>query len=167
MVFDSSELCMFDSIAGEHIEAYGTDLRFWHQDHEHTKRDALYDEPVDRAFKGPYLLKGYVEYAGGTPEMTEQGMRVTWAGNIWIARSSLEAANAPAPLEGDVISYWDVPFFAEHAVNSEEPVPGKMYAFDVVNSDDDGHVFDSEAFLYFKLDVRRRTEFTPERRLAG
>lgn len=163
---DGSELQMFDSIAQEHVKAHGTEILYWRQDLDRSQRDPLYDEPVDRSFRGPYKVYGFVEYAAGQPETTEQGMRVTWAGTVWIPRVEFEQSGAGSPLEGDVLQYWNVPWFGEHGVNSEE-VPGRGYYFDVVNADDDGHVFDSAAFVGFKLEVRRRTEFTPERRLEG
>lgn len=163
---DGSEIATFDHFVVERTRAHGTKLDYWHQDLKRTKRDALYDEPIDRVWAGPYKIYGYVEYAPGQPEMREEGMRVTWTGNIWIPRAELELVKAPPPLEGDIIRYWRIPFFAEHGVNSEESaVDTAGYFFDVVNSDDDGHIADAEAFVGFKLEVRRRTEFTPERRL--
>lgn len=163
---DAQELFVFDSIANEHVEAHGTEIKYWRQDLDRSLRDPLYDEPVDRCFRGPFQMFGFVEYPPGVPEMTENGMRVTWATSVWIPRVQFESAGAGSPLEGDVLQFWDLPFFGEHGVNAEE-VPGRGYYFDVVNADDDGHVFDSAAFVGFKLEVRRRTEFTPERRLEG
>jgi hypothetical protein len=164
-----AEACVFDSIAEEHVSGHGTDLLFWHQDVEHSIRDPLYDEPIDRAWRGPYALKGFVEYMAGQPQMDEQGMTVRWRGFIWIARSALESAGAPAPLEGDVLKFWDNKFFTEHSVNSDEDAihgpPPSGYFFDVINADDDGHIFDTGHFVGLKLEVMRRTEFTPERRL--
>jgi hypothetical protein len=167
MVLDSKELCVFDSIAQEHVDAHGTDVKFYHQDIPGSSRDPLYDEPVDREFRGPYKLKAFVEYPPATPEMTENGMRVTWTGSVWVARAALEVHGIPAPLEGDIFQFWDtVEFYKEHSVGHEH-VPGAGYYFDVVTVDEDGHVFDSEAFVGFKCEIRRRSEFTPERRLAG
>lgn len=165
-VIDGSEIATFDHFAVERTEATGTNLDYWHQDIEGSVRDPLYDEPIDRKWKGPFKIVGYVEYAPGQPEMREEGMRVTWTGTIWMARKAIEDAGAPAPLEGDVIRYWPIPFFAEHGVNSEKSaVRTAGYFFDVVNCDDDGHIGGAAAFVGFKLEVRRRTEFTPERRL--
>lgn len=164
---DGSELCVFDTWAEEKMEAHGTPVKYYHQDIEGSERDPLYDEPVDREFRGPFLLKGFVEYPPGVPEMTENGMRVTWTGIVYFARATLEAKGLPTPLEGDILQFWDeVLFFREHGVNGED-VPGAGYYFDVVNVDDDGHIFDSAAFTHLKMEIRRRTEFTPERRLAG
>lgn len=169
--FSDKEACVFDKIAQEHTEAIGTTLYFWHQDIEHSIRDPLYDEPIDRAWDGPYKIKGYVEYMEGQPQMQEQGMTVRWQGTIWIARSSLEDAGAPAPLEGDVFKFWDNKFFTEHSVNADEDalhgIPKPGYFFDVINADDDGHIFDEAHFVGMRIQVMRRTEFTAERRLES
>jgi hypothetical protein len=163
---NGQEICFFDGLVEDHLNTHGTDITYWHQDIENSTRDPIYDEPIDRAWLGPYRLKGYAEYIAAAPEAREEGTRVTWNGTLWLSRKGLEDIGAPAPLEGDVVKYWDNRFFAEHSTNGEH-VPGSGYYFDVVNSDDDGHVFDSANFTGFKLTIARRTEFTPERRLAG
>ena len=157
---------MFDHFAQEHTEASGTEILFWHQNLEESLRDPLYDEPIDREWLGPYKLKAWVEYIAGSPQMTENGMTVRWSGTMWIARKTLEDAGVPAPLEGDVIKYWDNKFFTEHGVNAEEGVHGGYY-FDIINVDDHGHVHDSGHFVGLTINIMRRTEFTPERRLDG
>ncbi len=169
--FSEQESCVFDSIAQEFTEAIGTTLYFWHQDLSASIRDPLYDEPIDRAWKGPYKMKGFVEYMEGRPQMQEQGMSVRWQGQIFLARATLEAAGAPAPLEGDVFRFWDNQFFTNHSVNDDKdalqgtPRPG--YYFDVINCDDTGHIHDEAHFTGFVITVMRRTEFTPERRLES
>lgn len=159
-----SEGAMFDHFAQEHTGASGTEVLLWHQDLEESIRDPLYDEPIEREWQGPFKFKAWVEYIAGTPQMQEEGMTVRWQGNIWVARKELEDTGTPAPLEGDVIKYWDNKFFAEHGVNAEHGVEGGYY-FDVINVDDDGHVNDSGHFVGLTITVLRRTEFTPERRL--
>lgn len=166
---EESEACFFDSIAQEHVKAHGTDLMFWHQDIEASVKDPLYDEPIAREWAGPYKIKGFVEYMAGTPQMQEEGMTVRWSGRVWVARVELEERGAPAPLEGDVFKFWDNKFFTEHSVNADEaalhgsPKPG--YFFDIINVDDDGHVFDTGHFVGLVITVSRRTEFAAERRL--
>ena len=157
---------MYDHFAQEHVEASGTDILLWYQDLENSLRDPLYDEPIDREWLGPFKLTGWVEYIAGTPQMREEGMVVRWEGRIWIARKELEDTGTPAPLEGDMIKYWDDKFFAEHGVNAQSGVHGGYY-FDVINVDDDGHVQDDGHFVGLTINVLRRTEFTPERRLEG
>ena len=161
---DGRDAAMYDHFAQEHVNASGTTILLWHQDLEESLRDPLYDEPIDRVWAGPYKLKAWVEYIAGTPQMREEGMTVRWEGRIWVARKELEDTGTPAPLEGDVIKYWDNKFFAEHGVNAEEGVHGGYY-YDVINVDDAGHVQDSDHFVGLTINVLRRTEFTAERRL--
>lgn len=164
-VLDGSDGPLFDHFAQEHTAASGTEILYWHQDLETSLRDPLYDEPIDRVWRGPFKLKGFVEYMEGQPQMSENGMTVRWQGRIFIARLELEQSNAPAPLEGDVLKFWENKFFQEHSVNGDESIPNAGYYFDVINADDVGHVHDSDRFVGFNLTVQRRTEFTAERRL--
>lgn len=161
---DGQDASMFDHFAQEHVNASGTEILLWHQDLQESIRDPLYDESIEREWLGPYKLKAWVEYIAGAPQMQEQGMSVRWEGTVWIARKELEDTGTPAPLEGDVIKYWDNKFFAEHGVNAEHGVHGGYY-YDVINVDDDGHVQDSAHFVGLTMNILRRTEFTPERRL--
>lgn len=161
---DGRDSTMFDHFAQEHVAASGTDILLWHQDLENSIRDPLYDESIERVWQGPFKFKGYVQYMAGEPSMRDEGMTVRWQGTIWIARKELEDKKTPAPLEGDVVKFWENKFFAEHGVNAEHGVEGGYY-FDVINADDIGHVNDSDHFVGITLTVLRRTEFTPERRL--
>jgi hypothetical protein len=163
---DASEGAVFDHFAQEQVKAVGTELSYWHQDLEGSKRDPLYDEPIQRKWAGPYKISGFVEYMEGQPQMREEGAVVRWEGRIWIARKELEDNNAPAPTEGDIIQYWDDRFFTSFSVNDAE-VPKAGYYFDVIKASDDGHVGDTSHFVGFSIQVLRRTEFTPERRLEG
>jgi len=163
---DGRDAAMYDHFAQEHLQAIGTDMLLWHQDLAQSIRDPLYDESIDREWQGPFKFKGFAAYIAGSPQMREEGMVVRWEGTIWVARKELEDTGTPAPLEGDVIKYWDDKFFAEHGVNAEEGVHGGYY-FDVINVDDDGHVQDDAHFVGLTINVLRRTEFTPERRLSG
>lgn len=162
---DGAETCLFDSIASEQVAISGTPIQFWHQDIESAVRDPLYDEPISRAWLGPFTLMAFVEFAPNSTEAREEGTRATWTGSIWVPRTSLEQAGSFAPEPGDVIRYWsDVGFFnAQSVLGANEP--GSGYYFDVTNVSTDGHLFDSSKFIGFKLDVSRRTEFSPERRL--
>lgn len=162
---DGSELCFFDSIADGQVQIAGTPIEYWHQDVENSVRDPLYDEPIARAWQGPFRLMAFVEYAPQQTEAREEGTHSTWTGSIWVSRVSLEGAGARAPAPGDVIRYWgDTAFYGDWGVDGANE-PGSMYAFDVQNVTTDGHMFDSSRFVGFKLEVVRRTEFTPERRL--
>jgi hypothetical protein len=158
-------LCFFDTVITTQVEAVGTPLEYWHQDVANSRHDPLYDEPIQRLFTGPWKLKGFVEWPEATAENREEGFRVTWDGTVTLARATLEGIGAPAPQEGDVIRFWPNAFFKKFATGGQND-PGAGYYFDVINVTDDGHVHDTAAFVGFKLRLRRRTEFAPERRLA-
>lgn len=97
-----------------------------------------------------------------------EGGRTTFGAEVWIARKSIEDIRAPQPNESDVLRIWNTPFFNEWAVdNAPSGQPNTGYFFDIIDVDDDGHLFDSPTFVGFKLSIKRRTEFTPERRITN
>ena len=158
------ERFLFDLWAQEHTHILGTAIEFWSLDVKGSKRDALYDEPVKRVWDGPFKMKGYIEYPPGEPEAREEGFRNTWRATCWISRKDFEDTNCPAPNEGDSIRIWNVPFFQAAGVDNED-VPGRGYFFDVTNVDEDGHLWDQSTFVGFRMEIKRNTEFTPERRI--
>jgi hypothetical protein len=160
------ERLLFDTYATEHSATIsGTEILYFVRDMERSKRDPLYDEPVHIVWIGPYKLKGSFDKPEPIRETIEQGQRAEWDAIITFPRSIVEAAGMRVPLVGDVVQVWDIPFFNEEGVD-HAPVPGRKFAFDVENVDSDGHVNNEAAFVNFRLTVKRRTEFTPERRIA-
>lgn len=158
------ELYLHDTWAQEHVNIAGVKFELFHLDLEESVVDPVYNEPVDRIFQGSYILKGYFEFPPGVPEMTEQGSHVGWESSLWIPRKELEDKNAPIPSEDDIIRVWNTPFFQKYGVFEQE-IENSSYFFDVTVVDDDGHLFDRPSFVGFKLTLKRRTEYTPERRL--
>lgn len=159
-------LCFFDSVISTQIAAVGTPIEYYHQDILNSKHDPLYDEPLQRVWKGPFKLDAFIEFPEAEAEVREEGFRVTWSSAMaTLARSTIEAIGAPAPQEGDVIRFWNNKFFKSFATGGGND-PGAGYYFDVVNVNDEGHVHDTASFVGFKLRLARRTEFAPERRLA-
>lgn len=157
---------LFDSIAQEHVRIAGTDIDYYSHRVKDSTRDALYDEPTERAYSGPFRLKGYLVWPDLTPDISEKGWRSVANAECWIARKEIEDLHCPAPSETDVLRIWNTPFFNQWAVDGED-VPGAGYYFDVLNVNDDGHLFDSPQFVGFKMIIKRRTEFTPERRITN
>lgn len=166
LTLGDEERFLFDLWAQEHTHILGTTIEFWSLDIPNSKRDPVYDEPIERKWLGPFKMKGWLEWPPGTPEAREEGFRTTYQASIWLARKEFEDANSPTPNEGDVIRVWNTPFYQDFSVDQEN-VPGRGYYFDVTNVDDDGHVFDQSTFVGFRCDIQRRTEFTPERRLTN
>jgi hypothetical protein len=157
---------LFDSIAQEHVNIAGTDIDFYSHNVAGSKRDALYDEPVERVYGGPFRVKGYVVWPDTTPDVRMEGWRTIVNAEAWIARKEIEDKRCPAPSETDVLRFWNTPFFNDWAVDGED-VPNAGYYFDILNVNDDGHLFDSPQFVGFKMILKRRTEFTPERRITN
>jgi len=159
---------LFDSIAQEHVNILGTDIDFWTHEVSKGTRDPLYDEPIGRVYVGPFRVKGYVSWPDSVPEARQEGGRTSFGAEVWIARKSIEDIRAPQPNESDVLRIWNTPFFNEWAVdNAPSGQPNTGYFFDIIDVDDDGHLFDSPTFVGFKLSIKRRTEFTPERRITN
>lgn len=157
---------LFDSIAQEHVNIAGTDIDYYSHNVKGSTRDALYDEPVERVFGGPFRVKGYIVWPDTTPDVRMEGWRTIVNAEAWIARKEIEDKRCPAPSETDVLRIWNTPFFNDWAVDGED-VPNAGYYFDVLNVNDDGHLFDSPQFVGFKMILKRRTEFTPERRITN
>lgn len=159
---------LFDSIAQEHSQIAGTSIDLYLHNLEKSKRDPLYDEPVQRVFDGPFRIKGHVTFPDSAPEARMEGFHTTFSAEAWIARKELEDAGIKqVPGEGDVMSFWRTPFFDAGSVDNDPTVPFSGYFFDVVDVDEDGHLFDSPSFVGFKFTLKRRTEFTPERRITN
>lgn len=162
----AEERFLFDLWAQEHTHILGTKIEVWSLDVESSKRDALYDEPIVRAWKGPFAMKGFFEWADSTPEVRDEGIRTSWSTTGWISRKDFEDHGAPPLSEGDVIRVWDAPFFKKFSVD-DEPIPTSGYFFDVINVNDDGHLWDQYNFVGYSFTISRRTESTPERRLEN
>jgi len=156
------ELPLADDIAME-TAAQGTAIEYYEQDMMASEVDDLYNEPISRVFR-LYRLMGVVEWPDSTPEMVEGGARTSFMTTVSIPRKAFELAGATAPSEGDVLRFWNTPFFDDFSVDGAE-VPNAGYYFDVGDVDDDGHINDSEFFVWFKMSCKRRTDYTPERRI--
>lgn len=158
---------LFDSIAQEQVDIAGTPIEYYKHEIQKGVRDALYDEPLKRVYRGPFLLKAYLAWPDQAPEVRMEGYRTLVNAEAWISRKSVEDSNMPIPGETDVVRVWNIPFFnKEWAVNADN-VPNSGYFFDVLNVNDDGHLFTSAQFVGFRLTLKRRSEFTPERRITN
>lgn len=161
------ELPFFDGIAAEHVRITGTPLDYYALNREKSKNDPLYNEAEDRVYDGPFRISGFIEYPENAPEVRDEGVRFVWNSLCWLPRRALEEANCPIPNEGDVVVAWQTPFMKDWSTGFQTNVPGAQYAFDCVNVNDDGHLFDNASFVGYRIELRRRTEFTPERRIDG
>ena len=152
--------------AKEHIDIAGVNFELFHLDIDGSVRDPLYDEAIQRVFQGSYIMKGFVEYPESQPEAGESGLKGVWTGTLWVPRLAIEEAGSPVPAEHDVIRFWNGPFYKKYSV-LEQDIEGSGYFFDVIKVDEDAHIFDQPAFVGFKIDLKRDTKYTPERRMAN
>lgn len=163
---DDVELFMFDHYAKEKVDIEGTECELFTLSVKKSTIDPLYDEPAKRVFDGPYRMTAFVEWPEGTPEAGEEGMTEVWPSGCWIPRKTLEETGARPPREGDVFHFWKLPFFDKDSVRGI-PVPVSGYYFDVIQVNDDGHLFDQKSFVGFRCNLKRRSTFTAERLLTN
>lgn len=167
-VFGCDSGDMFACWAAEHTAAAGTEVDYWWQDLLNSTLDPVYNEPEARLWQGPFRLKAFVTRPEPQFEVREQGSRAVWPGTLWVARLEIEESEMPGlPKEGDVVRFWDLPFYDNYSLGSDldRNIPGAGYYFDVINAMEDGHFRDSPDFVGFQFSLKRRTEFTPERRV--
>jgi hypothetical protein len=158
------EKTLFDAIASEHVRLIGTEIEYYSLDRTGTNVDPLYGETVEPKWLGPFRMVGHMEWPDSLPEMREEGFRQSIIVGCWISRLEFENAHAAFPREGDVLRVWKIPFFND--TDGGGITPGSQYAFTVADVDDDGHLFDNPDFVGFRLDLRRNSEFAPERRVT-
>lgn len=158
---DGSELFLHDLYAQESVNASGTECDLFVRDLAKSKVDALYNEPIETAWDGPYRFLAHVEWPEFTPETGEEGMRSTWPSGIWIPRKTIEEVGARAPREGDVVRFWKLPYFDNRA-GMQQPGPKTGFFFDITKVTDDGHINDDAVFVGFRCDLKRRSNSPPE-----
>ena len=166
LILSDREQKLFDSYAQETTKISGTDCEYYSLDIACSTVDPLYDEAVKRVFKGPYLVKGFLRFPKQRVMVAPDGATVLWDSELWLARLDMEKVLSPPPQPGDVVRFWNTRFFNFDAA-FEEKVPKSGMYFNVINVNTDGHLFDNPTFVGFKLDLKRNTSFTPERRVTN
>lgn len=156
-----AELFLHDVWSMERVRNYGTEVDFYSLDKASTTKDPVYGEPIERAFKGPYRILCHVDYPAQNPSPDLAGLVYVWPSGAWIPRKALELVKARPPKEGDVIRFWNNPYFNEQSVNSAD-VPVKGYFFTVTKVNETGHLGDTPLFVGYSTELTRRTEYTPE-----
>lgn len=161
---DNSEQALWDSIAGEPAALAGVTLRLWSL-RRAMNRHPLYGEPANPendgewSFSGPWEMRGTIEFEEAEnidSEATAEGYQKTAEGVMFISRKAVEDVGAPRPKTGDVVAvWWEPPFYS------------KYIFWDVVGSDEGGHIMSTNAFVQYKLKLRHRTKFEPGRKVLG
>ena len=156
------ELALLDAWAQEQVRHSGTRVALYTLDHGRSEFHPVHAEALDRRHRGPFWMWGWAEYPEGSPVVTDAGVSIRWPSKFWLPRASLEAVKAPPPMEGDIIRFWDKPFFTHGSDSDFEPEGGYFFLITKVN--EDGHPFDDPGFVGFSLEGARDTAFNPERR---
>lgn len=162
-----SEKALFDSVASEHTGIAGTDILYWPQIQQKSIVDPLYNEPVKRAFAGPYKIKGYFSYPDKTTQAGLEGFSASFDATAWISRAEVERVGMVAsPGESDILQVWNNFYWNNQFAVDGFNIPNAGLYFSVVDAKEDGVVFDTTLFTGFALTLRRSTQQTPERKLV-
>ena len=158
---------LFDAFTTEHVDIHGTLIGLWKLNVSKSAIDPLYSEPTQRVYDGPYILKAWIEYPPSDPVATEDGYSLEYQHSAWIPRAPLEALGVKSsPNMGDIIQFWDKPYYADNSTLKPDTPQGSGYFFELIDVDEDGYMFDSTEFAGWTLQIRRNTRFTPERKLT-
>lgn len=158
---DGAELYLRDLYAQEPVNISGTVCELFTRNIADSIIDPLYGEPSETAWDGPYRLFASVEWPEATPEVVDEGLRQLWPSGVWIPRKTIEDVQARAPREGDILRFWELPFFDEMA-GRRQPGSNAAFYFDIIQVNDDGHSHDDSAFVAFRCDLKRRSDAPPE-----
>lgn len=160
-----SERSLYDGTATEQAQIAGTPIDYWLIDPLGSEQDALYGEPVKRFFEGPYRFYGIFQAPSVNDYAAEEGLSTIFEGSASIPRKFFEDARAGHPGPGDVLRVWDLPMYLAMSTPEAEAIKTSGYFFDILNVNPDGYVKDTPTFVRYSLRLKRRTTFTPERRL--
>lgn len=94
----------------------------------------------------------FEEMDGRTPMVRPEGFKADWDAILFITVNHWECYTAGTtvagrePKEGDVVYVWNL-------------------WWDVIKAGSGGNVLDSPSFVGYRLDLKKRTEFTPDRKV--
>lgn len=160
-----AEKALIDGYAGEQTHIAGVPIDYWCINAVDTVKDPLYAEPIDRKFIGPFRLFAVFQAPQQDVGTAEEGLSARFTSTCTIPRTAFEVAGAPLPGPGDVLNVWNLPLYVAQSTVEALPLPGAGYYFDVLQANPDGYINDSPTFVRWSLPLKRRTTFTPERRL--
>ena len=160
-----SEKDLLQSYAGEQTKIAGVPVDYWCVNAVDTVKDPLYAEPIERKFVGPFRFFAIFQAPEQDVSTAEEGMAARFTSTCSIPRKSFEDAGAPLPGPGDVLNVWNLPIYVAQSTVEANPLEGAGYYFDVLQANPDGYINDSPTFVRWTLPLKRRTLFTPERRL--
>lgn len=155
---------LWDSIAQEPARLSGTQVRLYSV-RRAKNHHPLYREPgagsKDWEFQGPWEFWGAIEFDPTTDVDTDagsEGLKKSADAILWVSRKELEDIGAPDPKVDDVIHFWGKRPF-KRASGFE--------FFDLIKAEPHGNVMSTETFVQWKLTLKARSSFDPERRVVN
>jgi hypothetical protein len=107
-------------------------------------------------FIGPYLMDAAIEFQqfdNRNPSVREEGKDVEWDALVSISRNEWERVMEAAGVEGRIPKEGDVVFL-------------QNVWWDIVKAGTQGNIIDTVTHVGFRLEVKKRTKFTPERKIG-
>ena len=162
----ASELELFDQYAQEHARITGTPCDYYKLDIKNSKLDPLYGEPIEggEVYSKAFKIFAHILWPNPNLRVQEAGVSMEFSSVIWVSRKEMDDKGIPSPFAGDIIRFWDIPYFNKLSVTNQDIEGSGMY-FDVIDVKDDGHIKDTPFFVGFKLQVKRTSKFEAERKL--
>lgn len=142
----ASEIGLFKGYEEERNTLSGPECSYYSLDRGENVHP-VYNEPEPYAFTGPQVITCTFEDDGREPSVRDEGLVVERGANMTIALNSWQTAfPTREPKEGDVLQvfgrYWDV-----------------------VLASRSGYMVDTPNFTGYKLEVKSRERFEPDRKL--
>lgn len=179
-VYGDEELAYFRELEAERIELSSPECEYYSLNRGKNV-DALYGEPTNDPLYGgssprgtpsrsgeawnfypdidegqePLVIVAAIEYQqmdNREPSTREEGIEWLYDAQIFISRNHWECALEDTAIEGRLPKVGDVIYLFEEW-------------WDVVKAGKGGDVLDTPEYVGFKLDVRKRTKFTPDRKV--
>lgn len=157
---------LLDCWAKEYSEHELIDLNYFSLDLQGSVRDPIHDE-VEWRWKGPYIVKGAITKPTSQAITEERGITGEYATDVKITRVDAESVGLPRPKVGDIILFWDIPFYQDFGSLNSRQIRNASYYFDIQQVNTEGHMGLGPEFTAFALECLRKTEFTPERKIYG
>lgn len=152
---------LFMGVSEEVVDLFGVDdvafFRFSSADNI-SGRDPLYDEPTTTVQYKQYTIKCLVTEKTDDADPTEFGTEHSYGSSIYVALNHLIKAQVTPDLSGDYVSEGDV-----IGIN----VRGEYFEFDIINADRDGWINDSDKFVGYNLECKRRDKYVSQRKTGG
>ena len=178
-IYDDCELDYFRSLEAERIEQSGPTCVYYSLNRG-SHVDALYGEPTNDPLYGGASARGsssvpaeawnyyppagtddvsfsvafeYQEQDNRNPAVRPEGFEAEYDAQMSIARDAWECAIEGLPIDGRTPKEGDVAF-----------VFGEWW--DVVRANKGGNLLDTASHVGYRLELRKRTRYTPDRKVA-